>query len=68
MEELKGSTQLTAIVDRLGKLTQHEDARVRGDACYYLALSGSPQASQYIKPLLDDADASVREIAQESLE
>ena len=68
MEELKGSDQLTAIVDRLGELTKHEDARVRGDACYYLALSGSPQASPYIKPLLDDADASVREIAQESLE
>ncbi len=68
MEELKGSANLTAIVDRLGELTRHEDARVRGDACYYLALSGSPQASRYIKPLLDDTDASVREIARESLE
>lgn len=68
MEELKGSAHLTAIVDRLGELTKHNDARIRGDACHYLALSGSPQADSYIRALLDDDDASVREIAQESLE
>ena len=68
MEELKDSTHLTAIVDQLGELTKHSDARIRGDACYYLALSGSPQASAYIRALLDDDDAGVREIAQESLE
>jgi len=68
MEELKGSTHLTAIVDQLGELTKHNDARIRGDACYYLALSGSPQASTYIRALLDDDDAGVREIAQESIE
>jgi hypothetical protein len=68
MEELKDSTHLTAIVDQLGELTKHNDARIRGDACYYLALSGSPQASAYIRALLDDDDAGVREIAQESIE
>lgn len=68
MEELKDSTHLTAIVDKLGELTKHNDARIRGDACYYLALSGSPQASAYIRALLDDNDAGVREIAQESIE
>jgi glutaredoxin len=68
MEELKDSTHLTAIVEQLGELTKHDDARVRGDACYYLALSGSPQASAYIKALLNDNDAGVREIAQESME
>jgi hypothetical protein len=68
MEELKDSTHLTAIVDQLGELTKHNDAGIRGDACYYLALSGSPQASAYIRALLDDDDAGVREIAQESIE
>jgi hypothetical protein len=68
MEELKDSTYLSAIVDRLGELTKHDDARIRGDACYYLALSGNPQASAYIRALLDDDDAAVREIAQESIE
>jgi glutaredoxin len=68
MEELQGSPHLTAIVDRLGELTKHTNARIRGDACYYLALSGSPRATNYIKALLKDRDAGVREIAQDSLE
>jgi len=68
MEDLQETETLSAIVDRLGELTRHEDARVRGDACHYLALSGSPVAAAYIKPLLKDEDANVREVARESLE
>ena len=68
MEDLQGTDTLNAIIKPLGKLTQHDDARVRGDACHYLSLSGNPDASTYIKPLLDDKDAGVREIARESLE
>jgi len=68
MEDLQGTDTLSAIVDQLGELTQHEDARVRGDACHYLALSGNSKAAEFIKPLLDDSDANVREIAKESLE
>jgi thioredoxin-like negative regulator of GroEL len=68
MEDLQGTDTLTAIVAQLGELTLHQNAHIRGDACYYLALSGSPEAAGYIKPLLDDADANVRDIARESLE
>lgn len=68
MEDLKGSEDLAAIVDQLGELTRHEDPRVRGDACHYLALSGKPKAADYIKPLLDDPDADVRDVARESIE
>lgn len=68
MEDLQGTDTLSAIVDQLGELTQHEDARIRGDACHYLALSGNSKATGFIKPLLDDSDANVREIAKESLE
>jgi hypothetical protein len=68
MEHLEGTDALRAIVERLGELTQHEDARIRGDACHYLALSGSPQAAGYIRPLLQDTDAEVRDVARESLE
>ena len=68
MEALQGTDTLKAIVGQLGELTLHKDARVRGDACYYLALSDSPEATGFIKPLLDDSDAHVREIARESLE
>jgi len=68
MEDLSGTEILGAVVEQLGELTQHADARIRGDACHYLALSGSPRAAGFIKPLLDDSDAHVREIAKESLE
>jgi len=68
MEDLKDTDTLRAVVEQLGELTQHKDARVRGDACHYLSLSGSPKAVAFIKPLLDDSDANVREIAKESLE
>ena len=68
MEELKGTAALGALVDRLGELTRHEDVRIRGDACHYLALSGNPKAVDYIKPLLNDTDADVRDVARESLE
>jgi hypothetical protein len=67
MEELQGTDTLGAIVDRLGELTRHEDARIRGDACHYLALSGDPAATAFIKPLLEDEDENVREVARESL-
>jgi hypothetical protein len=68
MEDLKGTATLSSIVGRLGELTRHEDARIRGDACHYLALSGDPTASTYIKPLLKDEDENVRDVARESLE
>ena len=68
MEHLQETETLSAIVDRLGELTRHKDARIRGDACHYLALSGDPAATAYIKPLLEDEDENVREVARESLE
>jgi len=68
MEELQDTDTLSAIVDRLGELTKHEDTRVRGDACHYLSLSNTPEAAAFIRPMLDDKDANVREIARDSLE
>jgi hypothetical protein len=68
MEELQNSTLLQGVVDKLGVLTGHEDARIRGDACHYLALSGAQQAVRYIKPLLQDQDPDTKELAQESLQ
>jgi len=67
MEHLEDTEALRAIVEQLGELTRHEDARIRGDACHYLALSGSPKAAEYIRPLLQDADAEVRDVARDSL-
>jgi thioredoxin-like negative regulator of GroEL len=68
MEELAGSEQLQGIIEQLDELTRHKEASIRGDACYFLALSGDNRATGFIKPLLEDPDADVREIAQDSLQ
>ena len=68
MEDLQDSRVLRQNLERLGKLTRHADAHIRGDACHYLALSGDAGAAAWIRPLLEDADAGVREIASDSLE
>ena len=68
MESLAGSSALLSISGQLHALLSHEDARVRGDACHYLALSGAEQAAGWIRPLLEDTDSNVREIAADSLD
>ncbi len=68
MEELADSGPLQAIIEQLGELTRHAQASVRGDACHYLALSGSSAATAWIRPLLEDDDAGVREIARDGLD
>ena len=68
MEEFAGSEQLQDMVDQLGELTKHSEASIRGDACHFLALSGDNRAVNFIESLLEDPDASVREIAGDSLE
>ena len=68
MEDLAGTEQLRGLVDRLGELTRHDEARIRGDACHYLELAGDPAAVAYLRPCLKDPDAEVREVAQEALQ
>jgi hypothetical protein len=67
MEEYEGRSQLNALVPELGELTKHADPRVRSDACHYLSLTHDASVREYIEPLLDDDDADVREVAEESL-
>ena len=67
-EELAGSKALKELVPELGKLTRHEKANIRGDAAYYLGLSGSPEARTWLAPLRNDPQEDVREIAREALE
>jgi len=68
IEELQDSSLLQSVVEKLGALTRHEDARIRGDACHYLALSGAQQAARFIQPLLEDQDPEIKELAEESLQ
>ncbi len=68
MEELAGSELLISQVDALGALCQHERPQVRSDACHYLGLSGHESALTYIRPLLEDNNAEVREVAEDAIE
>ena len=66
-EELRGQKLLGHLVNDLGELTTVIDARTRSDACHYLSLTGDRRAIPYIEALLTDNEATVREVAQESL-
>jgi len=67
-EEFSGQPPMRALTERLGELTGHADARVRADACHYLAMTGAAAARAYLTRRLRDDDSEVREIAAESLE
>lgn len=67
MEEFAGSAALQKLVAELGALTHSKDAHVRGDAAHYLGLTRDARAAAYLKPLVDDPETQVREIARESL-
>lgn len=68
LEGLEGSGMATTLVPDLGKLTRHPDARVRADACHYLALCENPNAVPYLEKCIKDDDPNVREIAAEGIE
>ena len=68
LENFAGTDTLRALLPRLGELSQHEDARVRADACHYLGLTGDAAARPWLEARLTDEDADVREIAAESLQ
>lgn len=66
-ENLRGEPLLLQAIPVLITLSQHPDHRIRGDACYYLGLTQSSTAIAALTACLQDSNADVREIAQESL-
>jgi hypothetical protein len=68
IEHFTGSDLLQGIVDDIGALSQHDDARIRGDAAHFLGLTKSKKATGYLEPLIQDPDGDVRAVAMESLE
>lgn len=68
LESQAGSEELRALIPELGRLTRHEDHRIRGDACHYLGLTASEEAVAYLRACEEDPSEEVREIAAESLE
>lgn len=67
LEDLEGNATLAGLVDALGALTRHRDARIRIDAAHALGLSHAPAARAFLAALHTDSDADVREVAQDSL-
>jgi HEAT repeat protein len=67
-EEYAGSPDLRVLLDDLGRLTRHADARVRADACHLLSLTHAAEARPWLRARLRDENAEVREIAAESLQ
>ncbi len=68
LEGLEGTGMAKTLVADLGKLTRHPDARVRADACHYLALCENPAAVSFLESCIKDDDPTVREISAESIE
>ena len=68
LEGLEGTGMAKILVADLGKLTLHPDARVRADACHYLALCENPDAISFLESCIEDNDPTVREITAESIE
>jgi glutaredoxin len=67
VEELAETDFMPTLLPDLVRLTRHDDARIRGDAAHYLALSGDPSVLPELQRLETDPDAEVREIAAEGL-
>ncbi len=67
-EALAGSQALHQLAAQLGPLTRSDKANIRGDAAYYLGLTGNPEARSWLEPLLADPQEDVREIAREALD
>jgi len=68
LENFAGTDTLRVLLPGLGELSQHEDARVRADACHYLGLTEDAAAKRWLDARLNDEDADVREIAAESVQ
>jgi thioredoxin-like negative regulator of GroEL len=67
LEELKDQAALEQARSPLEALLQSETAQIRADACHYLGITDQQASTTKIRELLQDPDASVREIAAETL-
>jgi hypothetical protein len=68
LEELASRGAADAAAGPLARLLESDSAQVRADACHYLGLTADPRCGGWIRPLLQDPDGEVREIARETLE
>ena len=68
LESIEGSGMARRLSDEFITLTSHPDARVRADACHFLALTENTENIPALDACLNDDDETVREIAAEGIE
>lgn len=67
-EEFSGSDLIKTLIPELGKLTGHEDKRIRADAYHYLGMTQDKSAVSFLEAGKKDEDKEVSEIATDSLD
>ncbi|WP_126453583.1 thioredoxin family protein [Sulfuriflexus mobilis] len=68
LEGLSENTDLSTLVEPLGRLTTHAQVSTRVDACHYLSLTRSVDAVAYLQAALKDNNAEVSATARDSLD
>lgn len=66
-EDLQGTAEIKELVPDLIEVAKSSDAKVRADACHYLALTGSEKAIPVLQNYVNDENQMVREIASEGI-
>ncbi|BAU47377.1 hypothetical protein SVA_0798 [Sulfurifustis variabilis] len=67
LEGMQGSPVLARLVEPLARLAESPEARIRGDAAHFLALTRDPRVPPILARLARDADPGVREVAAEGV-
>lgn len=67
MEEHAASAGFQKNIAQLTQYLNHDDSRVRQDACHYLSLTENAELIKTLEPLLKDSSEDVREEAADSI-
>lgn len=67
LEELQGTGLTEPLIPALGNMLKSEDKLLRADACHFLTLIGGEGIRPFMQGCQNDADAEIREMAQEWL-
>jgi len=68
MEEFAAKDWFQPYIEQLVQYCRHADARVRSDACHYLALTGNREVVAVLQGMLADESEDVVEVAQDGLD
>lgn len=67
-EEFAGTKLIQSVIPLLGKMTKHDDSRIRADAFHYLGMTANKSAVPFLEAGKDEIDTEIKEIIKDSLE